>query len=90
MQVNSWKKELPIKSGYYWAILKQEGFNVIVPLVVGDVGLNGKEELACSLGTSEPRLLNEIKEEVLFWNGPFEAPELTDEIKQLVGELQEI
>ena len=87
MRVNEWKRELPTKSGYYWAVVKEQGLNVIVPLVVGEIedGI-----LGCCMGTAEPNLLNDMKESVLFWNGPVDAPELPQEIKEEVGELQEI
>lgn len=85
-----WTKSLPTKAGYYWTIYKSEemGMGICMPLIVGDMGMNGVVELGCALGDGDPKPLEECTD-ILYWYGPVEAPPVTEEISNEVGELQE-
>ena len=86
-----WKKELPTKAGYYWTITKEDGINGILPMIVGNIGEGQTYELGCMLsGQDEPVSLKQAEERILYWYGPINAPELPEEIKSEVGELQEV
>ena len=82
-----WTKELPSKAGYYWVISKNDGLPAVIPVIVGELE---KGKLGCMYAGQELELLENMKEQVSHWFGPVEAPELTEEIKAEVGELQEI
>lgn len=79
-----WTKEVPKKPGYYWAIVR-EGLSVVVPMVVGEMSAG---QLGC-FATGE-NIINVNDAPVIYWAGPIDAPIITDEMKEEVGELMEM
>ena len=88
-----WTKDLPKLAGYYWVVLKDEqgGLPCIAPMIVGNIGEGNTVLMGCMLsGSDEPVPLKKAEGRVMYWYGPVLAPELPENIKSEVGELEEV
>lgn len=81
-----WTKELPTKSGFYWVLMNADGMTMQAVVPVDKIGENG--ELGVSTDDGMLEFASEEIQSIKYWHGPIDIPEVTEEIKAELGEIE--